>query len=330
MGWATYEIPKLELRGKVNIKLLIAERYVKEYPQLCKLLMDYSVNDDDGPEEFWYGLKEVLIDRKILEETVDASTVKRMIETCDAQLNFAELNDLKCDFYPIDVVIDSVEIHDGDVLLEGIIDDRIENYESKYGREDYYGYALIAKHDNQALIGIQVDCDGNIAPNLVEAYGEGCGDSYIPDASDIFDSDEVPHRELIGKLDQADYMAYRYSYREPEGSEEEREYAEYRDVFGPMRLDHVKIKLSSGKIIKVDNQRWDGQQLEISLSHQDYNDNREDLTSNLDTLATKYTKYLIDADLEEWLAFLLTHHEALGLALTKDELDCLTSLAKQT
>lgn len=139
------------------------------------------------------------------------------------------------------------------------VESTLEYYATTYS-EFKGSYGILVETD-KACVGLQLDSEGNFLPNLIEAY-DGENSDYIPDAPDIFDYEESPHRDLIKILENpavCKYMAYRFIYREPEGSEDDREYAEYRDVFGPMRLSQLKLKLGRDTFISVE--RWESNTL---------------------------------------------------------------------
>ncbi len=121
-----------------------------------------------------------------------------------------------------------------------------------------------------------------------------------------------------------DYMAYCFKYREPEGSEEAREYAEYRDSFGPMRMGEVKIKLGSDTFITAVRDRWNSDNLKITIKRE--NEKEVDKTFMLDELATKHTKSLVEANLSEWLSFFKRFHKELCIDFTDSEITYLDKL----
>jgi hypothetical protein len=96
-----------------------------------------------------------------------------------------------------------------------------------------------------------------------------------------------------------------------------REYAEYRVVFGPMRLGEVKIKLGKDTFITASRNGLNSNNIDISISRRE---EKIDKTDMLDELATKHNKGLIDADLSEWLIFISNSTLSLDLNCLKKKL----------
>ena len=319
MGWTSYEIPDLEVRGKFKLE----EKLERSFRELCRSLLE--VIEENGDQDTnWEELTSVLKnDFDYIPEAMTAEDVKQAICDQDTQhLNFQKLKDVRYDFYLIDEALENVS---SDVFLsQSDAQSKFDDYSHVFGK--IKGEYLLVSEVDEACVGLQMTEEGIFLPGLIEAYGENYGSDYIPDAPDIFEANSAPHRVLLEILEddwETEYMAYRFTCSQPEGDEDTREYAEYRDVFGPMRLETLKIKLGENTFLTASRNRWNENNLVIKLSR---NKEKTDHTEFLDELATKHTKNLLDANLSDWLKFFKQFHQELKLELTEIELSNLDKL----
>lgn len=319
MGWTSYEIPDLEVRGKFRLE----EKLQRSFCGLCRSLVE--IIEENGDENAnWEELTTVLKDGfDYIPQEMTAEDVKQAICNEDTQhLNFQKLKDVRYDFYLID---EALENAGSDVFLsQSDAESKFDDYPHVFGKikGDYF---LVSETDN-ACVGLQITEEGFFLPDVIEAYGEDYGSDYIPNAPDIFEADSSPHRVFLDILEddwETEYMAYRFTCRQPEGDEDTREYAEYRDVFGSMRLETLKIKLGEKVFITASRNRWNQDNLVITLSREKQETNHSEF---LDELATKHTKNLPNAKLVDWLSFFKQFHQELKFELTETELSYLDKL----
>jgi internalin A len=318
MGWQVYEIPGLGVRGKINFDPI--------FDTLCDVIEESADNDFD---EVWKDLREALQNNSLISENVTTEQVKQAILNHDSSvINASMLVQIRDDFNLIDEAIDETL----NEMLEEFSctftsSNPSENYEwvSDDKEGDYFiSSSYDSSYDN---VTIQMNEEGKIL-SYVEAYNNYHESDYIPDATDIFEHGASPHRNLIKFLDESDlveYMAYRFRTRKPEGSEDDMEYAEYRDVFGPMRVHEVHVKLGENTLIEVSREEWDysSRGLDFFITRGRI---QKDFKDKLEELPSKHTLNLIDKTLVEWLDFFKQHHKELGLNLNETELNYLDEL----
>lgn len=312
MGWISYEIPDLTVRGQFRLDQHLAGSFAA----LCAALIEVMAEQDDEPT-YWEDLTGVLKnDFEFIPESMTTEAVKQAIYHQDASvLNFHQLTALRYDFYLID---EALERMDPTLLLTpSAAESKFDHYGSVFGT--LQGDYLLVSESNTACIGLQMNATGLFLPEWIEAYDDNYGSDYIPDAPDIFEAGTAPHRAFFDILEDdglTEYMAYRFAYRQPEGDESTREYAEYRDVFGPMRLECVNIKLGAETFLTVTRHSWHENDFVITLTR---GSEKTKHTEFLEELATKHTKNLLHASLVEWLQFFMHFHEALQLHFTETE-----------
>ena len=320
MGWISYEIPDLEVRGKFRLQNNLSDAF----SALCDTLVE-AITENTDENSDWESLTDVLKnDFEFIPEGMTAEDVKQAVCNKDSQyLNFHKLQTIRYDFWLIDEALDQMEKNL--IFTQSDAESKFDDCSHVFGK--IKGEYLLISEVDDACIGLQMTEEGIFLPELIEAYGPNYGSDYIPDAPDIFEAGDSPHRAFLDILEddeQTEYMAYHFTIRQPEGDEDTREYAEYRDVFGPMRLEELKIKLSENTFISVTRNRWNGSNLKITLSR---GLEKTDQTEFLDELATKHTKNLLNAKLIDWLNFFKSFHQELKLDLTEEELNYLEKLS---
>jgi len=74
MGWASYEIPDLEVKGKIELSAI--------YEAICDNLVYSSSKNENSEDEasFWEELRRVLVLEECIEEDVSAEAVAEAIK----------------------------------------------------------------------------------------------------------------------------------------------------------------------------------------------------------------------------------------------------------
>jgi len=312
MGWQGYEIfENCDIKGKIKKKVIVEEG-------LKKQLIN---NIDEISEEF-------------LENINSEDLVK------DTELNKEELQTEIENINSVDII--SIARKEKDFFSEGYFLEQVEDYYFEKLEDIIYKFTLFINEDEieeiieennltecdkntynicyfekeLGLLNISFDkklqCKGFSEAYNKDVYGSDC----IDDAPDIFKVDESPyymfsHESTI--FSDFEYGAYILNVRVPEGSEDEIEYAEYRDVFGPARLKECLIKLSDEKtIIFLKDYKGD---VNLQLNY-------EDITERLEELPLKKVKNLQKEylSLNIFIDFLIENYKELNIDINSKEL----------